>query len=338
MYKTYFICSILILGLIGGCKKESSVNSSASNTLTQSPPGFPPIPWPTDNAFSQARWELGKKLFFDVLLSKNNDISCASCHHPNLGFSDSISSSFGTEQRAGTRNSPSLANVAFHPYYLREGAVPTLEMQVLVPIQEHNEFDNNIVDIGDTLNQIPLYVSMAQEAYGRIPDAFVITRALACFQRTLLSGNSRYDRFLAGKGNLSNSEIRGKEIFFNSNSQCSSCHGGYNFTSYEIENNGLYLEYDDEGQARLTQQTQDIGKFKIPSLRNIEFTAPYMHDGSLASLDEVIEHYSSGGKGHPNQSEKIAPLNFSQQEKQDLIAFLNSLTDYEFLNNPLFQN
>lgn len=338
MRKSKFLFAFLVLSFYVSCNKDSPQGPEYLNPLAQSPTGFPSIPWPEDNAFSEARWKLGKKLFFDPVLSKNKDVSCSSCHHPNLGFSDSLSTSPGTLQRPGTRNSPSLANVAFQPYYLREGSVPTLEMQVLVPIQEHNEFDHNIVDIADSLNQIALYVQMSQEAYNRTPDAFVITRALACFQRTLVSGNSKYDLFLRGKETLSESELRGKEIFFSSRSQCSSCHGGFNFTSYEIENNGLYLNFADIGRARFTFLDSDIGKFKIPSLRNVEFTAPYMHDGSLQNLDEVIEHYSRGGKGHPNQSSKVTALHFSEQEKADLIAFLKSLSDMHFLTNPAFRN
>ena len=303
------------------------------------PKEFPSIEEPVDNQFSQKRWELGKKLFYDSIMSSDSSISCASCHASKLAFSDDVAMSLGVKNRIGTQNAPSLANLAYHPYYTRAGGVPTLEMQILVPIQEHNEFDFNILLIVERLKNNTTYVQMANDAYGREPDAFVITRSLACFERSLISGYSRYDQFLNyNKNTLTKSEQRGMDLFFSDKTNCSNCHSDFNFTNYAFENNGLYEKYADEGRFRLTQEEVDKALFKVPTLRNIELTRPYMHDGSFQTLEEVIEHYNSGGKNHPHKSDLIKPLDLSNREKNDLIAFLKSLTDESFVQNPLFKN
>jgi cytochrome c peroxidase len=256
-----------------------------------------------------------------------------------LAFSDDVAFSPGSENAPGTRNAPGLSNVVYHPYFTREGGVPTLEMQVLVPVQEHNEFNSNILEIAERISQNSEYVQMSQAAYGRDPDAFVITRAIANFERSLISGNSAYDQenYQNIAGSMSLSEKRGQELFFSDRTQCSNCHSGFNFSNYAFENNGLYAAYTDPGRYRLTGDSADLAKFKVPSLRNVAVTAPYMHDGSMASLEEVIEHYQSGGFHHINKSELIQPLDLTEQEQQDLIAFLHALTDYSFCQNPIFR-
>ena len=279
-------------------------------------------------------------LFFDPVLSRDSSISCASCHLPRYAFSDTLTFSPGVDHAPGLRNAPTLANVAYHPYFTREGGVPTLEMQILVPIQEHNEFDFNILLIADRLQRDSIYQKLSWEAYDRAPDHFVITRAIACFERSLLSGNSRYDQYYSqGKSDaLSAAELRGMELFFSEKTNCSGCHGGFNFTNYAFENNGLYEEYADPGRFRLTGLEEDRALFKVPSLRNIALTGPYMHDGSLTSLEAIIEHYNSGGKDHPHKKPLIQPLHLSTQERSDLVAFLHSLTDTRFVNNPNYSS
>ncbi len=334
------ILILISVVLLFGCQKDVEIEEEAPQfpRLTEIPEGFPEIEYPEGNEFTYERWALGKKLFFDPVLSADSSISCASCHSPALGFSDDKEFSFGVEERIGTRNSSPLANLAYHPYFTREGGIPTLEMQILVPIQEHNEFDFNILLIAERLKQIPSYVEQAQKAYGREPDAFVITRSLSCFERSLISGNSRYDQYQFQNDNqaLTIQERRGMDLFFSEKTNCSKCHGGFNFTDYSFQNNGLYQSYADEGRYRLTGEEQDRATFKVPSLRNIALTAPYMHDGSVVSLEGVIEHYNSGGEAHPNRSEKLQMLSLSTQEKEDLVAFLRSLTDETFIKNPLF--
>ncbi|HRX28272.1 MAG TPA: cytochrome c peroxidase [Saprospiraceae bacterium] len=327
---------ILLISFLFSCSKEE-ISVEKHFELMEIPKGFDAIQFPADNLYSKSRWELGKKLFYDPILSSDKSISCASCHLAEYAFSDKVSVSQGVEARVGTRNAPSLANVAFHPYYLREGGVPTLEMQVLVPIQEHNEFDFNILLIAERMNQDVSYVEMALEAYDRIPDAFVITRAIATFERSLISGYSPYDKYenYNDQSALNENEIRGMNLFFSDRLQCSQCHSGFNFTNYSFENNGLYDEYSDSGRFRLTGKEEDFAKFKTPSLRNIALTAPYMHDGSMSTLDEVIDHYNTGGAENPQKSSLIKPLHLSESEKEDLKAFLNSLTDKTFITNTL---
>jgi cytochrome c peroxidase len=336
--KKYEVIIGIAVFLLAACQREEAAPLTPFPSLMEVPEGFPDIPYPEDNAFTEARWQLGKQLFFDPIMSVDASISCASCHQPELAFSDDEAFSPGVAQRPGTRNSPSLANVAYHPYYTREGGVPTLEMQVLVPIQEHNEFDFNILLIAERMLADSTYYQMALDAYEREPDPYVITRALACFERSLISGNSAYDQYERGEKNLSPNVLRGKELFFSERTQCSSCHGGFNFTNYAFANNGLYTNYEDPGRFRLTGEEQDRATYKVPSLRNVDLTAPYMHDGSLTTLETVIEHYNSGGKDHPNKSPLLQPLLLNDQEKEDLVAFLQSLSDPLFIENPIFKH
>ncbi len=329
----------ILLIFLASCKDEPDNSSLQFAELMEIPEGFPEMSFPEENEFTTARWELGKRLFYDKALSVDNSISCASCHKPGKAFSDDVALSLGVEDRLGNRNSPTLTNVGYHPYLLREGGIPTLEMQILVPLQEHNEFDFNIVLLAERIGQDQSYVSMAAKAYDREIDAFVITRALACFERSLISGNSRYDQYFYQNNldALSDDEHLGRELFFGEKTNCSSCHSGFNFTNFGFENNGLYENYIDAGRARVTDLPEDFAKFKIPTLRNIEFTAPYMHDGSVNSLEEVIDHYNKGGENNEEQSPLIKPMNLTDEEKSNLLAFLKTLSDESFLENPLFR-
>jgi cytochrome c peroxidase len=295
---------------------------------------------PEDNAFTLSRWELGKKLFYETRMSIDNSISCASCHDPKLSFSDNNAFSPGVFDRPGTRNASMLANIGYAPNFLREGGIPTLEMQVLVPIQEHNEFNHNIIDIAEALNNDSVYQEMAMKAYESEVSAFVITRALGNFQRTLISGNSAYDHYVfLGKNNsLSTDAKKGMELFNSNRLNCSGCHSGVFFTNFDFANNGLKQMYADSGRMRLTGLESDRAVFKVPSLRNIEVTGPYLHDGSVETLMEVIERYSSGGFDHANKSELLQnPIELSDVEKNQLHAFLLSLTDHSFLYDERWQ-
>jgi cytochrome c peroxidase len=298
------------------------------------PDHFPEISFPEENKFSAERWALGKKLFYEKRLSVDSTISCASCHKPSFAFADNTSMTSGVFGRQGVTNSPSLANVAYHPYYTREGGVPTLEMQVLVPVSEHNEFGFNIVEIAERLKYDKIYKEMALKAYGRPLDPFVITRSISTFERSIISGNSKYDHFINGNDVLTAEENAGKELFFSEKTSCFVCHSGFNFTDYAFKNNGLYETYDNPGRFRLTQKDGDLALFKTPGLRNVGFTSPYMHDGSMATLHDVIEHYNSGGKNHVNKSNLIRPLGLTDKEKKALVAFLHTLDDYTLLASP----
>lgn len=333
----FYIYISLFLGLaLFSCRTEPIVTDDPE--LMVLPAGFPEMDIPEDNAFNYDRWLLGKKLFYDPVLSVDNTVSCARCHKPELAFTDGLAKSEGVASRTGTRNSPSLANIGYHPYFTREGGVPTLEMQVLVPIQEHAEMDFNIVLAADRLKEDNEYVSMSLEAYGEEPSPYVITRALANFERSLISGKSKYDAVMAGESFFSSAEDLGFQLFKSEELGCVKCHGGFNFTGYHFANNGLYEIYEDEGRFRFTHEESDVAMFKIPSLRNVELTAPYMHDGSLDSLEDVIEHYIRGGENHPNKSQLVSGFELSTKEKEGLIAFLKTLTDFSFINNENFRN
>lgn len=325
MKKIYYF-SITFLLLIISCKKE---NLPIDEYELSIPKGFPKPTIPDNNKPSADRIELGRRLFFDPILSRDSSISCASCHHIDKKFTDGLPISRGIENRLGIRNVPSLLNVAYQPSMFWDGGVPNLEQQILAPIESHFEMDFNLPDVVTRLNNIEEYKTLSQKAYNQLPSIFSVTRAIACFERTLFSGTSKYDDYIYNnnKSALTASEINGMNIFLGEDGECFHCHGTYLFTDNSFKNNGIYLNYNDSGRARITQLTSDVGKFKVPSLRNVAMTAPYMHDGSFATLEEVVEHYNSGGKAHPNKSGLLLPLNLTTQEKTDLVNFLKALTD-----------
>ena len=323
---------VFLIGLVLFFSCEKGLNQPDQSGY-EIPVGFPEMPDPEGNEYTDLRWKLGQKLFFDSRLSKDNQVSCASCHKPELAFADNRAASPGAFDRPGVKNSPSLANVGYHPYFMREGGVPTLEMQILVPIQEHNEFAHNIVDICDSLRDDPVYSAWSSEAYARSFDPFVLTRALAMFERSLISGASRYDVFNnGGSGALTSIELEGRALFFSERTNCSTCHSGFLFTDFDFKNNGLDTVDSDIGRERLTSNPLDRYTYKTPSLRNVAITGPYMHKGQLTSLDEVIDHYNSGGVTSKYKDSMIRPMGLTPREKDALVAFLGSLTDEKFIS------
>ncbi len=295
------------------------------------------MPAPPDDPLTKAKIELGRSLFYDPILSLDSTISCASCHHQSIAFSDFGAVSVGLEGRRGFRNAPPLFNLAWHESFNKDGGTRTLEIQMEVPLTDSVEMGQTIRRSLERLNAHPTYPNRFYQAYGvdRI-SSYQLTRAISAFQRTLISLNSPYDRYqYYGEDNaLSASAKRGLELFYSEALQCGTCHSGFNFRKEGWENNGLFVEYPDSGRARITLDPADAGKFKVPSLRNVALTGPYMHDGSMASLSEIIDLYAAGGTGHRNQSPLIAGFEISDQEKADLMAFLESLTDESFLSNP----
>ena len=303
------------------------------------PLGFPPMPIPDGNELTQKRVVLGKKLFFDPILSRDSSVSCASCHFQAYAFCDTATLSTGVDGRMGLRNAPPLFNLAYHPRFFRDGGVLSLELQIVAPIESEDEMDFTLFGVVERLQGKPEYASLSQQAYGREPDPFVLTRSIAAFERILISGNSRYDRYeyRNEENALTPSEKRGMDLFFGEELKCGNCHSGFDFSDYEYHNIGLYAQYPDDGRRRITLDDTDLGKFKTPSLRNIALTAPYMHNGSIKTLREVLEHFESGGAAHPNKSDLMQPFSLSEQQKDDLINFLHSLTDEEFVNNTEYQ-
>jgi cytochrome c peroxidase len=303
--------------------------------LVTVPAHFPPAPAPKDNAITGARLELGRKLFYDPRLSRTGEVSCASCHKQELAFADPRPVSIGVNGRTGQRNAPALANLAWNTTYFWDGGVKTLEQQAIGPITNPLEMDMTMGEVVERVAADPEYVRLSLAAYGSEPRPEVVTKGIASFMRSLVSGTSRYDRHLRGDAAALNaSEKRGAAIALGERGDCFHCHVGFNLTNNTFANNGMVS--GDEGRRKITGRAEDEGKFKVPTLRNVALTAPYMHDGSLATLRDVVDFYSRGGQGHPNTDPTIRPLDLSEQEKQDLIAFLGTLTDEGFVKDPRF--
>jgi cytochrome c peroxidase len=302
------------------------------------PKGFPEPEIPSYNLLTKAKIALGKKLFFDPILSRDNSISCNSCHKQSNAFADEQIVSIGVNNQIGFRNSQPLYNLAWRPSFFRDGGVTNLELTPLNAITSHVEMDNRIDIIVNRLNKIPSYQTMFRNAFNDTASTNGVLHAFACFLRTLISADSPYDRFAFSSDidALNASAKRGKELFFSSRTDCSQCHSGFNFTNNTFQSNASSVTYPDSGRQRITLLPEDRGKFLVPSLRNTNFTAPFMHDGGLANLDSVIEHYNRGGKNFPGKSPLVRPLNLSSEEKKDLVEFLKSLNDVNFINNSAF--
>jgi cytochrome c peroxidase len=329
-FQVKIILILCFISIFVSCKKDPEVELYDENIISLAiPKGFPLPKFPSDNQPTEARILLGKKLFEDPILSRDFTISCKTCHLKNMAFSDQQKLSAGIENRKGIRNTPGLFNIAYNKSFFWDGGVPTLEQQVLAPIENPLEMDFNVSDAVERLEKDEEYRKLFRKAYNQEPSIYSLTRAIANYERTLLSGNSRFDDYQQNKNMnaLNESEKNGMEIFFGEKGECFHCHSGFNFTDNSFMNNGLYENYADSGRQRVTQNEEDKGKFKVPSLRNINLTPPYMHDGSLATLEEVIDHYNSGGKNNINKSFFIKPLGLSEGEKKDIVNFLKSLTE-----------
>lgn len=334
----YCIIIILVFMSIGlfSCKKPKPFNPT---TLTlEVPKHFPTPAIPSDNPLTEEKVLLGKKLFFDPILSGDQTVSCGSCHLPSKAFSDTTALSIGINGKKGSRNAPPLINPVYGERFFWDGANPSLEEQAIQPILNELELGGDFEVILERLNNHPDYPQLFKDAFNEVPSTANILDAIASFERTLISANSPYDRYLAGDENaISESAKRGLALFNSEQGECFHCHTGFNFTDESFQNNGLYIIYEDEGRAAVTGRDNDRAKFKTPTLRNIEFTAPYMHDGSMKTLEEVLDHYASQGQPHPNRSIFMRNIDLTLEDRRDLINFLKSLGDPEFLNNPDFR-
>ncbi|MGM0477844.1 MAG: cytochrome-c peroxidase [Bacteroidota bacterium] len=308
--------SLCIALLLLACESNSDIS-------TFEPPG--------EEVFDRGLTELGERLFFDKRLSVDGSIACADCHIPALVFTDAKRMSEGIHGRKGKRNSPTLFNAANQDKFMWDGGVKTLELQALVPLQDTNEMGHMVSDLIPELEQDAYYDSMARTLYNRSFDPFVLTRALGHYQRSLYREDSRYDQWK--RGEISDKRLeKGNDLFVNQ-LNCASCHTPPTFTNNSIANTGRYRHYEDPGRYRITGDVSDSGAFKVPTLRNVEMTAPYMHDGAMKTLDTVIDHYARGGVDHPNKDKRITPFELSEQERADLIYFLRALSDERYKNH-----
>ncbi|MFN5292772.1 MAG: cytochrome-c peroxidase [Flavobacteriia bacterium] len=297
------------------------------------------VPAPSDNPQNTEKIALGRKLFFDTRLSLDGTVSCATCHDPKKAFCDQRSKSVGIKGQLSERNAPSILNAAFLKTAMFDAHLATLELQAIVPIQEPVEMGHNMKNLIKQLRQIPEYQAAAQAIFGRDFDAWVLTRSLGAFERSLLSLNAPFDQYMAGnKKAMSKDQLAGWRIF-SDKLYCTQCHPAPYFTTYEAANNGLYASYEgqtDQGRFRIHHDSSDIGKFKIPSLRNLPLTYPYMHDGSKKSLVEVLAHYQQGGAKHPLQDPRIVAFELSEKEKAQLLDFFSALVDTSYLRRNGF--
>ena len=301
----------------------------------KSPLGLPPVYYPDDNLYSKARALLGELLYFDKRLSSDGTVSCATCHSVQHGFTDGAAVSTGISGQKGGRSAPTVINRAYSTAQFWDGRAPSLEAQAVGPIANPIEMTSE-KDPGrahqtcvERLRRVPEYNSRFAEAYG--VDEFTIEhvgKAIATFERTVLSGNSPFDRYKSDvKNAMSDSAVRGMNIFFKKTA-CDSCHLGFNFTDGSYVNIGIGMDkpLPDLGRYLVSKREEDKGAFKTPTLREIEHTGPYMHDGRFKTLEEVIEHYDKGGIPNAYLDERLKPLKLRSQEKVDLVEFLKSLS------------
>jgi len=348
------IC-VLFFSLIACNNDDNGDGEYTATPLDLDIPAFfqenilPPV-IPEDNPMSVEGVALGKKLFFDPILSVNNTQACADCHTPETGFTDARRFSVGITGEAGNRNSMPIVNLAFNynGKFFWDGRANSLEEQIFDPVTNPIEMANTWPNAVASLQNSTEYPTLFDEAFGTTTiDSTMVTKAIAQFLRTLISGNSRFDQFQRGEIELTDAEANGLNIYLDEfRGDCFHCHGNpLNplWTDNAFHNNGLDEFFTDKGLSEVTGDPRDDGKFRTPSLRNLAYSAPYMHDGRFATLDEVIDHYSEGLV----YSETIDPLmkaiaeggvQLSAEDKADLKAFLLSLSDPSFINNPDFQN
>lgn len=293
------------------------------------PLGLLPIQWPADNPYNKAKAELGRLLYFDKRLSADGTVSCADCHHPKFAFGDGKAVSTGIKGQRGGRSAPVVLNRAYSLAQFWDGRASTLEDQAKGPMANPIEMGNTHEAIVSKIREIPGYKTRFKAVFDTDnADIDHIAKAIATFERTVLSGNSPFDQHKAGKKNaMTPAQVRGMQLFFGK-ARCDACHEGINFTTNSFHNIGVGMEKPnpDLGRYVVTKNERDWGAFKTPTLREIAKTAPYMHDGSVATLEEVVDLYDKGGLPNKNLDGTIRKLNLTAAEKKDLVAFLHALS------------
>jgi len=304
------------------CGEESSIEIKA-------PLGLPPVPWPKDNPYTREKAELGRMLFFEARLSADFSLTCASCHSPRLGFSDGTAVSTGIRGQKGTRRAPTVLNSAYAAALFWDGRAATLEEQVKGPVANPAEMGASHEVVASRLESIAGYRDLFQRAFGEgAIDIEKVAKAIATFERTVLSGGSAYDRYQAGdKKAMTAGQVRGMEIFYKK-AKCDKCHQGQNFTDNKFHNLGvgMDLKNPDTGRFAITKDPKDWGAFKTPGLRDVAAVAPYMHDGSEKNLRQVVEFYDKGGNANRNLDPDVKRLKLSDRDKEDLVEFLRALS------------
>ncbi len=316
---TVLLLTLLTIGL-------TAIGQNKPEGQSAVPLGLEPVQHPADNPPTAAKIALGKQLFFDARLSRDNTISCASCHNPAKGYSNGEQFATGVGGKKGGRNSPTVLNTAYQKFQFWDGREPSLESQAVGPIQNPIEMNMTLPEVVAKLNKIDGYRTQFQAVFKTDVTAAGIAKAVAAFERTILTGDAPYDRFKAGdKTALSASAQRGMTLFFGK-AHCSACHAGANFTDNGFHNIGVGIDKNgkatDQGRYLVSNLPEDIGGFKTPTLRDLAKTGPYMHNGSLKTLESVIEHYAKGGVANDQLDEEIFALKLSANDKKDLLTFL----------------
>jgi cytochrome c peroxidase len=338
MKQITFISVVAVALIACACTAPAPARVAGTTVAINSPLGLPPIPIPSDNPPTAESIELGRKLFFDVRLSADNTISCATCHDPQFSFTDGMKSAKGIQSQTGRRNTPTIVNSAFYPMLFLDGRAASLEQQAGGPMENPIEMGQPHEVTVAKIDKVSEYKEEFQKVFGLGPITIgKIEMALASFERTMVSGDSPFDRYLYkdDKTALSPEAIRGLAIFTDKKrGNCSTCHTiGETyalFTDGKFHNIGAGInssgEMTDLGRFDQTKNEADKGAFRTPGLRNVALTAPYMHDGSLKTLKDVVDFYAGGGTSNPELDPEIGELKLSGRERADLVAFLESLT------------
>lgn len=341
----------LILLVVVACQKEVKNLFTATPYSLHVPNSLPSPRLPADNLLTVEGIALGRKLFYDPILSKDSTQSCATCHNQQKAFVDGMQFSIGVEGLSGPRNSMPLFNLMYHPSFFWDGRAKLLRHQAIEPIKDPLEMNEEISRVIAKLNRSAFYTRDFEKAFGKnsITEAN-IGLALEQFMLTFISGNSKFDKYMRGEVQLTPQEMRGMELFNKEpnhtagqkGADCFHCHGTGLFTNNQFINNGLDSVLTDLGLGGANGNPFDNGKFKVPSLRNISKTAPYMHDGRFSTLDEVLEFYNSGvvmsPNIDPNMHSSLDKLELNSDDLAALKAFLLTLTDDEFLSNPAYSS
>lgn len=311
----------------------------AAAELPEVPLGLPPVPIPDDNPMTLAKVELGKMLYFDKRLSKDSTLSCATCHDPQKAWAEHTPTSTGIDGQVGPANSPTVINAAYATSQFWDGRAKTLEEQALGPIENPIEMGDKLEDVIQELSEVPDYVQRFQEVFGTEITKDGIAKSIAAFERTVLSGNSPYDRFTKENDEdaLDEAQQRGMALF---EDNCQVCHSPPVFSNWGFHNAGIGMDKEkpDEGLKAVTGEDKDLGKYRVPGLREVANTAPYFHDGSVATLEEAVALMAGGGKDHPKVSAMLKALREAQlteQDQKDLVEFLKALSgDYPIVEPP----
>jgi cytochrome c peroxidase len=340
MKKTLKICLLfLCISLLISCQNDVNNPANNNDTLYQTYSEFPEIKIPADNKLSSYKIELGRMLFYEKLLSRDSTVSCSTCHRQSEAFAskgNAVNPSVGGQ--TNFRNVPPVFNIGYYDYYFWDGRSQSLEQMFHEDLTALTIFNNDTNELVGRLSSMPEYVRLFKLSFADSAiTPYRIAMAISSFVRTITSGNSRYDLYVRGDSTaLSVEEKRGMKLFMSERTNCNACHTTPLFTDLKYHSTGINTHYFDFGRFYVTEQNSDRGKFRTPSVRNIELTAPYMHNGEINSLDELIEHYNRGGKLFINKSELIIPLNLTNEEKKDLLAFLKALTDVTLLSSSKY--